>query len=175
MKSNIVFIGIAGSGKTTVGKKLAECLQMQFCDIDTEIEKTTGMTIPQYFAEHGEASFREVEAALVKKLSQYANSVISTGGGVVLKRENIENLRKKGVLVCLSSRPEVILERIQNDTNRPLLNHGDPYQNILKLIRERETLYQAADIYIDTSDLDISEVLSEIKERLKDFNGICRN
>lgn len=175
MKSNIVFIGMAGSGKTTVGKKLAECLQMQFYDIDTEIEKTTGMTIPQYFAEQGEARFREAEAALVKKLSQYDNSVISTGGGVVLKRENIENLRKQGVLVCLSSRPEVILERIQNGVNRPLLHQGDPYQNILKLISERETFYQVADIYIDTSDLDISEVIGEIKERLKDFNGICRN
>ncbi|ATW24020.1 shikimate kinase [Candidatus Formimonas warabiya] len=167
MKSNIVLIGISGSGKTTIGKMLAERLQMEFYDTDREIEKLTGKMISQYFAEYGEARFRLEETAMVKKLSQYDHCVISTGGGVVLNRQNIDYLQEKGTLICFSTRPEIILERIKADINRPLFHNGDPYQNILRLLRERKKLYQVAELTIDTSDMDFPDVVSEIHEFVK--------
>jgi len=136
---NIVLIGMPGSGKTSVGKTLADNLSMDFYDVDEYIEKSAGKTIKEIFAEGGEKHFRAIERAAVEELSQKTNTVIATGGGVVLCEENIVNLKQKGVIFFLN-RP---IEDIVNDidiSNRPLLANG--VERIYKLFSERYELYK---------------------------------
>ena len=162
VKKNIVLIGFMGTGKTAVGKRLAALLDKDFYDSDDEVEKVTGMTITQLFNKYGEVRFRSEENLAVNRLAKNENCVIATGGGVVLDKTNMEVLSVNGVIICLSAKPEVIYERVKKRNNRPLLKKGDLYQNILELLAQRDELYKAADLYIDTSDLDFQEIIDKI-------------
>lgn len=117
-----------GTGKTTVGKILAKELGLKLVDVDEEIESETGMTICDIFKEHGELSFRDKETQMAKKISNGAGLVISTGGGIVLREENIACLRQNGLIVCLMAAPETILERTKDNTDRPLLKVENPFE-----------------------------------------------
>jgi len=123
-KSNIVLIGFMGTGKTAVGRRLAALLNKSFYDSDQEVENVTGMSIPQLFSRYGEIRFRSEENLIINKLSRYDNCVIATGGGVVLNGENIRMLREKGVIVCLSARPEINCERGGRRKKRALFKKG---------------------------------------------------
>lgn len=171
MKANIVLIGFMGTGKTTIGKELARCLKKPFFDSDQEIEEMMGMSISEIFAKFGEPFFRSKENIIVKKLAEYEDCIIATGGGVVLNPANIKLLKEKGIIVCLTAQPAVIYERVKNDTNLPLLQNGDMYQAILRLMKQREGLYHCADVYIDTSDGDYDRVVEQIALYYKN----CRN
>ncbi|MFZ5943363.1 MAG: shikimate kinase [Bacillota bacterium] len=160
--SNIILIGFMGTGKTAVGKRLASILNMEFFDTDQEIEKVTGMSIARLFQKHGEIRFRSEEAIMIKKLSEKRNTIIATGGGIVLNTENIEILRDTGYIICLTAKPDVIYERVKRRNNRPLLKKGDTYANILTLLEEREEFYKCADFSVDTSEMDFEEIISEI-------------
>lgn len=153
-----------GSGKTTIGKLLATKLNMDFVDLDDWIEKEAKMTINEIFAKLGEPHFREVETKIVKKArNEVNNSVISTGGGVILKEENVENLHQAGVLIWLKVSPEKVYERIKNTFHRPLLNCLDPVEKIKKLLSFRTPYYtKAADYIVDTSNLTVEEIVSKI-------------
>lgn len=161
---NIILLGFMGTGKTTVGKKLAEELRRDFLDIDELIEKESGISISEIFFNFGEEYFRQLEAEKAKEVSEYENMVIAAGGGIVLREENIKNLRKNGVLICLSASPEVIIARTKTEKNRPLLNTPYPLETIAELLRFRAPLYARADIMIDTSDLTINEVVAKVKK-----------
>ncbi len=163
-KSNIVLIGFMGTGKTAVGKRLAAILNKKFYDSDQEIEKVTGMTIPQLFARYGEIRFRSEENLAIARLAKHENCVIATGGGVAINSENMRLLRKNGIIICLSARPEIIYERVKRRNNRPLLQKGDMFENIVRLMEERRDIYQAADFYLDTSDMDFQEIIAKILE-----------
>ena len=119
----IYLVGMMGSGKSTVGRLLAETLQYRFFDTDDVIEKSLGATVSQIFEENGEEVFRDIETKVLQELSQYARSVISTGGGAVLSRENWGNMRH-GIVVWLSGKPETLASRIQGKEkdSRPLLS-----------------------------------------------------
>lgn len=158
MEKNIVLIGYMGTGKSSVGKYLAQRLGKQFVELDEEIIKRAGKSIPTIFAEDGETAFRKLEAEVVEEWSQGENLVISTGGGAVINPKNVENLRKKGVLIGLSARSEVILARIENDNNRPLLAVEDRLGKIQEMLEQRSPFYQLADYTVDGSELTLQEV-----------------
>lgn len=157
MKTNLVLIGFMGTGKSSIGKYLAQKLGKTFIELDKEIMERAGKAITAIFAEDGEEAFRQLEAQLVEEWSLQDNLVISTGGGVVLKKENISNLRKKGLLICLEAEPEVIFKRIEKDTGRPLLAVDNPLEKIKELLAKRAPFYQVADYTLDTTNLSPEE------------------
>lgn len=160
--ANIVLVGFMGTGKTSVGKKLAKELKMDFLEMDEAIEKEAGMKISEIFARFGEEAFRKKERELVRKLAELDNLVISTGGGVILNQKNVKDLKKNGVLICLSATPSVIYDRIKDEVHRPLLNCKDPQKRIEELLEYRAPFYARADHAINASNLTIDEVVEEI-------------
>lgn len=169
---NIVLTGFMGTGKTEVGRILSRKLGCVLVDADTEIEKEQKMTIAEIFKRYGEPKFRDIEADVIRRLSMMENTIISTGGGAVLRQENMDNLRKNGVIVCLTASPETILKRTSSNNDRPLLQVENPLQKIKELLEFRRPYYEEADIMIDTEGKTPLEVAEEIIE--KTGLGICR-
>jgi shikimate kinase len=162
---NIVLTGFMGTGKTTIGKALAQMLHMKFVDVDEEIESAQGTTINDIFRTCGEQRFRDIETEMIKKLSQEGNLIISTGGGAVLRDENMQALKEKGTIFCLNASVETILKRIADNQDRPLLKVEDPKNKISELLAYRRPFYEKAGIVIDTdgkSPLLIAEEIMEI-------------
>lgn len=168
MKTNIALIGFMGAGKTAVGRLLAEKLGKGLMETDKLIEKKAGKSIPDIFNQDGETVFRQLELEVVGEVAGDKNQVIACGGGVVLNRENVDCLKESSVVVYLTAPPEVILQRVLADTSvRPLLRSKDKAETIRRLMRCRKPLYeQAADITIDTSEMNIDEVAEHIIARL---------
>ncbi|GBF34205.1 shikimate kinase I [Desulfocucumis palustris] len=166
---NIVLIGFMGTGKTTVGRRLALRLGLEFIDTDAEIERVAGKTIQDIFARHGLIRFRSEEALVIKRLSLQGGRVVATGGGAVLDSKNVDSLKKNGVLVRLTAPPEVIVQRVGKRRNRPLLNHGGALlETVQRLMREREEIYgQAADFTVDTGALSKDETVERIVSFLR--------
>jgi len=163
---NIVLTGFMGTGKTEVGKLLAKKLSYTFVDADTEIELQEKMPITEIFKRFGEPYFRDVESEVIKRLSKMERVVISTGGGAVLRNENVANLKRNGILICLQARPETIYERTKHDTSRPLLQVEDPLQRIKELLEIRRPYYEKADIMIETDNKTPEEVAQEIIDKV---------
>ncbi|AGB40501.1 shikimate kinase [Halobacteroides halobius DSM 5150] len=159
---NIALIGFMGTGKTTVGKKLASRLNYKFVDLDQEIVAEDGREICEIFAQAGEDYFRDLETRVTAKIAQKDKQVIATGGGVVLREENIKNLKKNGFLVLLQATPEEILERTKSDDDRPLLDVEEPLAKIKKMLEERAEKYNCTPYQINTTGLTINEVVAEI-------------
>ena len=159
---NIVLTGMMGTGKTVVGKKIAQKLNMKYIGTDEIIEKDVGMSIPKIFKRKGEPYFRDVETKAVKCVALLDNFVIDTGGGVVQRSENMEELERNGVIICLTASPEAILRRTSKTNYRPLLNVDDPVSEIEKLLKKRERFYKRCSRMIDTSNKRIEEIVDEI-------------
>jgi len=166
---NIVLIGFMGCGKTEVGKILADKLGYTFIDTDSIIEKKMGKSISEIFHEYGEEHFRGLETGVVKELSGMRRCVISTGGGMVIHRENLLRLKKDGVMIWLKASPETIYGRVKSEHHRPLLRVEDPLQEINKLLGLREPLYAEADITIETDGLDIEKIVGKIVDAYAKF------
>ena len=162
---NIVLTGFMGAGKSVVGRLLAERLGLSVVDTDDVIEEG-GMKISEIFAEFGEPHFRKLESKAVRKVSELKNHVIVTGGGVVLKSENIDTLRKGGTIVYLHATPETVFNRVKNETHRPLLQVADPLGRIKELLDFRAQFYANNDIEIDTTKLSVEEVVEEIIQKI---------
>ena len=171
MKKNLVLTGFMGAGKSTVGRLLAEKLNLRYVDTDAEIERRAKMSIAEIFEKHGEAYFRELERRVVEEVSELEGCVIVTGGGVVLNRENISNLRRKGVIVYLHAEPEVIYRRLHNDSSRPLLRVENPLSRIRELMEQRAPYYAEHDYSVDTSELSVEQVVEEVA---KFYSKVCR-
>ena len=151
---NIVLIGFMGTGKTSIGRLLATRLGCAFHDLDKKIEEQHGMSIPAMFAQHGEPYFRAREKEAVRDAAGRTNLVIATGGGTVKDPENIALLRQNGVLVALTADADTILQRTAARGARPVLDRadaGDRRAAVMRLLEERRTLYEEADITVDTS------------------------
>jgi len=160
---NIVLVGFMGTGKSTVGKRLADELGLKFIDSDEVIKESAGCEIGEIFATKGEVYFRDLETEVIADLGQKSDLVISTGGGAVLREKNIELLKEQGIVILLKAEPEVILERVKG-TDRPLLAVSDPLQEIKSLLAKRKSYYDIAEHKIDTSTLEVDEVVNRIKE-----------
>lgn len=164
---NVVLTGFMGTGKTEVGREIARLLGYNFVDADDEIVRTEGMPITEIFSKKGEPYFRDLETKIIKELSKRANSVISTGGGAVLREENTLALREKGIIVLLTARAETIYQRTKGDRTRPLLQVDDPLKKINELLSARMPYYLKADIVIDTEGKNPLEIAEEVIERCK--------
>jgi shikimate kinase len=164
---NIVLTGFMGTGKTEVSRELVRLTGYAQVDVDTEIENSAGMTITEIFKRLGEPRFREMETEEIKRASSGKTLIISTGGGAVMKEENMEALRAGGVVVCLEASPETILQRTGNDSTRPLLQVEEPLKKIRDLLELRQPYYERADIMVDTEGKSPLQVAEEIIERIR--------
>ena len=167
--SNIVLEGFMGSGKSTVSELLSEELMLELIDTDEVIEDTEGRTINEIFETEGEASFREMETDLLEAIDSdhWREFVISLGGGMPVKEENRELLRKIGKVGNLRAKPETIFERVKDDDKRPLLKTEDPLAKIEELLEKRAAFYEdVADMIIDTDGKSPLEITKEIIDKL---------
>ncbi|HNX27850.1 MAG TPA: shikimate kinase [Syntrophomonadaceae bacterium] len=163
MGKNIVLTGFMGTGKSTVGMKLAERLKMEFVDLDREIERVTGMSVSQIFKRYGEIRFRSEENLMAAKLAKKENLVIATGGGTVLQENNIETFRENGLIICLEADPEDIFARVNRKRGtRPLLKKNLTIEDIKKMLADRSFFYQQADYRLNTSGKDLDSIVKEI-------------
>ncbi len=153
---NLYLIGMMGAGKTTVGRELAKQLSYGFLDADVVIEQATGRTINQLFASEGEAGFRQLESDVLAQICAFTKLVISTGGGVILQRQNWSYLRH-GLIVWLDVPVEVLYKRLAEDTTRPLLQDVDLKEKLRSLKEQRQALYNQADLRISVFEEDTTE------------------
>lgn len=158
----IALTGFMGTGKTTVGRLLAEKCDLGFIDTDQLIESRAGRTIPEIFESEGEEHFRDLESAALEEALSQPGRVISTGGGMLLRRRNCEALRDAGPIICLTADAATILERTSADEDRPLLQVEDPRGRVETLLAERAECYALADYHVNTSGLKPDEVLGEV-------------
>ena len=153
MKKNLILCGFMGSGKSTIGKLLAEKLGARFIDTDSYIEQKQGMTISEIFEKYGESYFRKLEYDVCVELSSMQKTVISTGGGTVLNDDNMRALKKNGVIFLLNVSSRTVLTRLKNDTTRPLLQKEDKERAVKMMLSNRTPLYnRAADYVIDAEE-----------------------
>lgn len=160
-----------GTGKTSVGKIVAKKLKLKFIDADSLIERITGMKISDIFDKLGENRFRDLETELVKNISNKKGVVISTGGGVVIREENLVNLKKNGIIFCLKASEETIYKRVKDNKDRPLLQVENPIERIRNLIKQRTSLYEKADFVIDTDGLSQEDVADKIIKEYERLEG----
>jgi shikimate kinase len=165
---NIYLIGMMGSGKSVTGEALASDLGWAFVDLDTEIEKKENRSIADIFARDGEAYFRGVETAVLKELSGRKKHVFATGGGIILREENVRQMRETGRIILLQASAKTLWRRLQYATNRPLLNKPDPYGTLVQILADRESLYEKACYFSVMTDGKLAEdVAREIREILR--------
>ena len=168
---NIILIGFMGTGKSSVGMAVAKELGWTYLDTDEQIEKQENMPINDIFSIKGEAVFRDLETQLLGSFSQKDQLVLSTGGGMVLRDENVASMKKMGKLVLLTAKPEVVYERIKQETHRPLLKVADPLEEIRKILGVRQPIYKkVADLEIDTSKLGVAQVAQKIVKYINEQN-----
>lgn len=161
-KRNIVLMGFMGTGKTSVGKKLASRLGMEFVDMDHVIEARAGKPISRIFAEDGEPHFRKMERDLTVELAARSGLVIGCGGGVVLNPDNVRDYQRTGLVICLTATPETIFQRTARAHHRPLLEEKDRLQRIKDLLEKRRALYEAVPNRVDTESLTTYQVVEVI-------------
>jgi shikimate kinase len=166
---NIVLIGLRGSGKTTVGKILAQKLGRELVETDELIVRKTGLTIPEIVAKYGWGKFRDIEEEVTGQVAKLDNIINASGGGVVTREKNIVRLKKKGVLVWLQASVDTLVEHTGEDSQRPPLAGGRTGREDMEItFKERTQLYQqAADLSVDTEDKTPEEVAEAIINLLK--------
>lgn len=146
--SSIVLCGFMGCGKTSVGKRAAQLMDRTFCDLDHYIEEKAGMSVSEIFERRGEAVFRKMETEAADEVSGAEGTIIATGGGTVLTPRNVEIFHENGgIIVFLEVPVPVLVERLKNDTQRPLLQKPDRKKVIAELVEKRYPLYRAAADY----------------------------
>lgn len=167
LNHNLFFIGFMGVGKTTVSDYLSIILNRCKIEIDKYIEEKENMTISKIFEQYGENYFRNCETDVLNELNKKNNKIISCGGGIVLRDENIDLMKKQGKIVLLTASPQTIYERVKSSTERPILNNNMNVEFISSLMKKREEKYlKTADIIINTDDKNIKEVSDEIIKNL---------
>jgi len=164
---NIVLIGFMGTGKTTIGRKLAVRLGYHFVDTDHTIEREQNCRIAELFENKGVSYFRNLESSVLKRLSKVENTVVATGGGILVTPGNMDLIRKVGKSIHLKADFDEIFERVTRNKKRPLVQTEDPLKSVMELYDKRKHLYQQADITIDTKSLKMWNIVSKI------ICGVC--
>ncbi len=164
---NLIMIGFMASGKTSVGRRLAQRLGYSFLDTDQFIESEIGCSIAEIFSIQDEAYFRELETRLASRLHKLNNTVIATGGGMIISPGNKERLQRTGTIIFLKARRQDILERLQRDSRRPKAREGDDMETtVANLMTNRLPVYEQADIVIETGGKSVNRVCGEIIREL---------
>lgn len=165
---NIFLVGFMGAGKSTIARGLHRELGLPLVEMDERIVQEQGMSINDIFAQYGEDKFRDIESQLILDLGKEGASVVSCGGGVVVRPQNTEYMKQSGRIVYLSASPETVYERVKNSSDRPILNGHMNVEYIAELMEKRRVLYEAAaDITVATDGKSREELCQEIMERLE--------
>jgi shikimate kinase len=165
--ANIALIGFMGTGKTSVGRLVAEQLRFEYLDTDEVIQAETGRTITEIFTTDGEPAFRALEEKVVKELAVRKQTVIATGGGLPVNPENLTSLKAHSLVVCLWSSPEKIWERVRHQSHRPLLHDKNPQAKIRELLAAREPFYKQADVLLNTDLRSLREVAQQVVHQFR--------
>ena len=169
-KGNIILIGPMGSGKTSTGRMLAKEMGYAFADTDEEVTKRTGVSIAYIFDVEGEEGFRKRECLALKECLNDNNTILSTGGGIVLSKENRDLLQDRGTVVYLQTSIRSQVKRTASTNNRPLLQNKDPEETLEKLMLTRAPLYEEiADITIMTDNKSLQEMSKEIQRAINEY------
>jgi len=164
----LAFVGLPGSGKSTVGRHLARRLDLSFADSDHVIEQRIGCPIRDFFEREGEAAFRDMEQAVIRDLVQEEVGVLATGGGAVLRPANREQLRQDRHVIYLRSSPDEIFKRVRHDGNRPLLQVADPLARLRTLYEERDPLYrETANFIVETGRPSVATLVNMVLMQLE--------
>jgi shikimate kinase len=163
---SIVLIGLMGAGKTAVGRRLANRLDLPFIDADSEIEMAAGTSISEIFAQHGEAYFRQGERKVIARLLEGGPQVLATGGGAYMNADTRATIKARGLSVWLRAELRVLLKRVQRRDNRPLLAAGDPETVMKKLMAERYPIYAEADIIVESRDVPHDVIVGAVIDAL---------
>jgi shikimate kinase len=159
---NLTLIGFMGTGKSSVGRFIAQALHFTFLDTDQVIEARAHKTISEIFQQDGEPAFRDWEKRIVEELTHRNKTVISTGGGLPAGQGNLDSLKTHSLVVCLWASPETIYERVRGHDHRPLLAEADPQQKIRELLAVREPFYRQADVLVNTEQRNVREVAIQV-------------
>ncbi|KKO52200.1 shikimate kinase [Paenibacillus sp. DMB20] len=159
---NIILIGMMGTGKSTAGHLIAQQLGYTLLDLDREIEKAVGKSIPAMFESEGEAFFRNAESAVLDRVLGRRRLVIATGGGAVLRKENCELMSQKGWVAALTADETSIIDRVRGDSGRPLLAGDNLEERVRQLMEERRDCYRFAHVTVDTTGRSAHEVALEV-------------
>ncbi|MFY9642325.1 MAG: shikimate kinase [Rhodomicrobium sp.] len=168
---SVVFVGMMGSGKSSIGRRLALALELPFSDADAAIEQAAGMTVEDIFGVHGEPYFREGEERVIKRLLQTGPQVIATGGGAVLSGKTRSEIASNGVSIWLKAPVELLLQRVSRRDNRPLLKTADPRAVLTRLLSEREAHYAEATLVYQSRDCPHEAAVDEILLLLASYLG----
>lgn len=167
MLLNIILVGMMGSGKTTVGRLLAERTGREFIDLDAMIEARAGKRIVDIFSESGEEGFRDLESETLQDVAGATHAVIATGGGLVIRPENRRILQGLGLVVWLDAPPDVLLKRIGDDESRPMIHGQNPQKRMERLLSDRRGFYaDASNIHLDTTELTPDEIAQRVSQEL---------
>ncbi|WNR46526.1 shikimate kinase [Paenibacillus roseipurpureus] len=158
---NLVLVGFMGTGKSTVGKRLAERLEWKFRDSDAVLENDAKTSISELFRMKGEDYFRALETKTIARIMTGRHQVVATGGGAVLAEANRTSMMDNGLVIALQATAQTIIERVKKDTNRPLLQ-GNLEERVHTLIEQRKTAYDFAHIKIDTTSMSEDEIVESI-------------
>lgn len=166
---SVVLVGMMGSGKSSIGRRLAARLGVPFVDADAEIEaRAGGMTIAEIFERHGEPYFRAGEARVIARLLDQGPQVLATGGGAFMNHDTRATIRLKGVSIWLKAELDVLMKRIKRRGDRPLLKTGDPAATLTALMAERYPVYAEADLTVLSRDVPHEAIVEEIVAALRD-------
>ena len=169
---NVVLIGFMGAGKSSIARELTRLTGRRCTDTDYLVIRAEGAPIPELFAQHGEEYFRDRETDALRSLQDARRLIIATGGGIVLREENVLLLRALGCVVWLRADEDVLFERVQRTAKRPLLQTADPRATLSELLRKRDPLYAAcAHLVVDTTEYAHAEVASEVVAQAARFFG----
>jgi shikimate kinase len=169
----IVLVGMMGAGKSSIGRRLAQRLGIPFVDADTEIEIAAGMSIPDIFAEHGEADFRAGEARVIARLLDGGTRVLATGGGAFMNAETRAAIAAKGISIWLNAEFDVLMKRIKRRHDRPLLKTEDPQSTLRALIDVRYPVYALADLTVQSREIPHDKIVDEIVDVLAGHFGLA--
>ena len=177
-RRSLVLVGMMGAGKSSIGRKLAQRLNLPFVDADTEIERAAGMSIIDIFGKHGEPYFRAGEARVIARLLDSGPQVLATGGGAFMHPQSRDAIRAKGISVWLKADYEVLMKRIKRRNDRPMLKTEDPGETLRGLLRERDPVYAEADVTVHSRDVPheiiIGEIISAVVPRLDNLSAGVR-
>jgi shikimate kinase len=169
---SVVLVGMMGSGKSSIGRRLALALDLPFNDADTAIEQAAGMSIEDIFRIHGEGYFREGEERVIRRLLQTGPQVLATGGGAVISAKTRDEIAKRAISVWLRAPVDLLMQRVSRRDNRPLLKTPNPRAVLERLLEERAPFYKEANLAVDSREAPHDTIVDEILALLASYLGV---